>query len=53
MNKLLGWGGATVGGAIGWWAGDRVGLLSAFLLSIVGTGVGLYVGRWTAIRLLD
>jgi hypothetical protein len=53
MNKLLGWIGATLGGALGWWAGARVGLMTAFLLSVVGTGVGIYLGRWAAVRLLD
>jgi hypothetical protein len=50
---LLGWVGASVGGALGWWAGDRLGLFTAFVLSIAGTGVGLYAGRWAAARLLD
>ena len=53
MNKLLGWTGATLGGALGWWAGARGGVFTAFLLSIVGTGLGLYLGRWAAERLLD
>ena len=53
MNGLLGWVGASVGGALGWWVGDREGLFAAFLLSIVGTGVGLYIGRRLADRLLD
>ena len=53
MNGLFGWIGATIGGALGWWAGARVGLLTAFLVSVVGTGLGLYLGRWAAGRLLD
>jgi len=28
-------------------------VFTAFLLSIVGTGLGLYLGRWAAERLLD
>lgn len=44
MGKVLVFMGATVGGAIGWWLGDRVGLMTAFLLSAVGTGVGMYAG---------
>jgi uncharacterized membrane protein YeaQ/YmgE (transglycosylase-associated protein family) len=50
---LLGWLGATVGGALGWWVGDRGGLFTAFLVSMVGTGVGLYLGRRIAERLVD
>ena len=45
MNKLLGGVGATAGGALGWWAGAPFGFFSAFVVSMVGTGVGLYAGR--------
>ena len=51
MSKLLGWVGAALGGAVGWWAGARVGLVTAVMLSAVGTGVGMYLGRWAAARL--
>ena len=37
--------GTTLGSAVGWWAGAHVGMMTAFMLSIVGTGVGLYVAR--------
>jgi hypothetical protein len=45
MNKLASFIGATVGGAIGWYAGNVVGFMTAFVLSCVGTGVGIYVAR--------
>lgn len=45
METLLGFVGATVLGAVGWWVGDRVGLMTAFFVSTVGSGVGLYAGR--------
>jgi hypothetical protein len=45
MEKLLGFAGATVLGAVGWWVGDHVGMMTAFMLSTVGSGVGLYTGR--------
>jgi hypothetical protein len=45
METLLGFLGATVLGAIGWWIGDRVGLMTAFILSTIATGIGLYAGR--------
>jgi hypothetical protein len=51
--KLLGWVGASVGGGVGWWAGDRFGLFAAFILSVVGTGAGLYLGRRAADALVD
>jgi hypothetical protein len=53
MKKLLGWVGAIVGGSVGWWAGARVGLMTAAVVSAVATGVGLYLGWWAADRLLD
>lgn len=34
---------------LGWWIGDRFGLMTAFLLSMIGTGTGMYFGR----RLLE
>ena len=45
LTKLMSFIGATIGGAIGWWAGDRGGLVTAFMLSMVGTGFGMYYGR--------
>ncbi|HEU4801263.1 MAG TPA: hypothetical protein VFS94_11610 [Gemmatimonadales bacterium] len=53
MRKLLGLTGATLGSAIGWWAGARLGIMTAALVSAVGTGAGLYLGWWAAERLLD
>jgi hypothetical protein len=50
MTKMLGFLGATVGSAIGWWAGAHVGMMTAFLLSTVGTGAGIYWGRQLADR---
>ena len=48
MTKLLGFIGATVGGWIGWAVGAPVGMFTAFAVSMVGTGVGLYSGRRAA-----
>jgi len=45
MSKLLGFLGATVGGYLGWWAGAYVGMTTAVMISMVGTGFGLYWGR--------
>jgi hypothetical protein len=30
---------------LGWWLGDQIGLMTAFLLSMIGTGLGIYLGR--------
>ena len=45
MSKLLGFIGATLGGALGWWVGSAVGIMTAFMVSTVASGVGLYLGR--------
>jgi uncharacterized membrane protein YbhN (UPF0104 family) len=45
MTKLFGFIGATVGSYAGWWLGAKVSFMTAFLVSIVGTGIGIYAGR--------
>ncbi|MBI4545344.1 MAG: hypothetical protein HY703_09125 [Gemmatimonadetes bacterium] len=45
MVKLAGFLGATVGGWLGWVIGARISFFTAFFLSIIGTGAGLYLGR--------
>ena len=45
MSKVLSLLGATLGGAIGWWLGARIGTMTAFIVSIFGTAVGVYAGR--------
>jgi hypothetical protein len=45
VGKLFGLLGASAGGALGWWAGARVGLMTAFIVSVVGTGAGMYAAR--------
>jgi hypothetical protein len=32
-------------GSVGWYVGESIGLFTAFALSMVGTGVGVYVGK--------
>ncbi|MFQ5738034.1 MAG: hypothetical protein ACE5JX_03405 [Acidobacteriota bacterium] len=43
MRKLLTLLGATLGGGLGWWLGATVGIMTGFVLSMVGTGFGLYL----------
>jgi uncharacterized protein YcfJ len=50
MKKALIFLGAFVGGTLGWMLGDGVGLMTAFVLSMVGTGVGVYAGNRIAQR---
>jgi hypothetical protein len=45
VKKLLGFVGATVGGSIGWWLGARIGFMTAFIVSTVFTGVGIYAAN--------
>jgi len=53
MSKVLTLLGASLGGAIGWWVGARVGMMTAFLVSTFGTGVGVYAGRRIADMFLE
>jgi hypothetical protein len=48
-GHMVAWMGATIVGWLGWWLGSFVGPMTAFLVSAVGTAVGLYYSR----RLLD
>ena len=50
MTKILGFVGATIGSSVGWWLGAPVGMMTAFMLSMVGTGIGIYAGRRFAER---
>lgn len=45
MGKVLVLIAASLGGWLGWWLGDGAGLMTAFLLSMVGTGLGVYGAR--------
>jgi len=45
VKAMVGFLGMSVGGALGWWLGAKVGFMTAFLLSVVGSGVGLYFAR--------
>jgi len=48
MTKLLGFIGATIGGWLGWAVGAPVGVFTAFVVSMIGTGLGIYFGRRAA-----
>jgi uncharacterized membrane protein YeaQ/YmgE (transglycosylase-associated protein family) len=52
MNKLVGFVGATIGSYVGWALGIRFGFMTAFLLSIVGTGLGIYLAHRAAREML-
>ena len=47
--KLCALVGATLGGYVGWYLGEPIGFMSAFMLSMVGTGAGGYWARRWAV----
>lgn len=48
MGKVFSFIGATIGGYAGWAIGAPVGFTTAFMISMVGTGIGIYYGRRVA-----
>ena len=44
MNKLCMIIGMTVFGWIGWWIGDKIGFMTGYVLSGIGSVAGIYVG---------
>jgi hypothetical protein len=50
MTKWLTWAGASIGGGVGWWGPSRLGIFAAFMGCIVGTAVGIYLGRRLALH---
>ena len=48
MLKFYSFIGATVGSYAGWAIGSPVGFTTAFMVSMVGTGFGIYFGRRVA-----
>jgi hypothetical protein len=47
MRGLIGWLAAFCAGYAGWWLGSRVGFATAIMVSVLASGVGLYLGyRW-------
>jgi uncharacterized membrane protein YbhN (UPF0104 family) len=53
MKKLLALVGSTLGSSLGWWLGTGGGFMAAFLLSVVGGGLGIYAGFRAADRLVS
>ena len=44
MSKFCIFVGMTVMGWVGWWLGEKVGFMTAFLLSSAGSMAGVYLG---------
>lgn len=51
MRKTLGLVGSVACSSLLGWIGSRHGLMTGFMLGMVGTGLGLYGGRRLAERL--
>ena len=45
MKRILDLVGMTIGGWVGWMAGAWVSFFTAFIVSIIGTGLGLWATR--------
>ena len=52
MKRLLDLVGMTVGGWLGWMAGAWLSIFTAFIVSVIGTGFGLWAMRRYVTRLL-
>jgi hypothetical protein len=47
LRAIIGWGCASLTGAVGWWLGDKLNIGVALILSVIASGVGLYYGyKW-------
>jgi hypothetical protein len=44
MKKLVVFVTTTVGSTAGWWLGSDYGIMTAFILSMIGFGLGMYYG---------
>lgn len=44
MHRMLMFTGTTIGGLLGWWFASPAGILMAFIVSSLGSVLGLYVG---------
>jgi hypothetical protein len=45
MQRVMGFVGATIGSYAGWYLGAPIGIMTAFMLSMVGMGIGIYAAR--------
>ena len=45
MEKMLVLVVSTAGSSVGWWVGGHIGMMTAFMCSIIGLAVGVWGGR--------
>jgi hypothetical protein len=53
MKKILNLCAMSLGGWIGWAVGARIGIFTAFIISLIGTGAGLYAAMRINHHFLD
>ncbi|HYW50796.1 MAG TPA: hypothetical protein VE861_09330 [Gemmatimonadaceae bacterium] len=51
MRKTLSVAGSVAVGSLFGWIGSQFGIMTGFMLGMVGTGVGIYAGQRLAARL--
>lgn len=52
MKGILNFIGMTIGGWIGWAIGAQISIFTAYMVSMVGTGLGLYAAIRVTKRLM-
>ena len=52
MKRLLNLVGMTIGGWLGWQLGALASFFTAFIVSMIGTGLGLYAAQRALRRLM-
>ena len=52
MNRFLNFVGMSAGGWVGWALGAQISIFTAFIVSMVGTGFGLYYTQRAVKRFL-
>ncbi len=46
MRKIVMMASVTIFGGLGWWLGEDIGMMTAFMISTVGSLVGVVAGWW-------
>jgi hypothetical protein len=47
MNRLLAFLVGSITGTVGWWLGAKIGMITAVVLSLIATAVGMYYAlKW-------
>ena len=52
MKRLFNFVGMTIGGWLGWQVGAMVSFFTAFVVGMIGTGLGLYAAQQAVRRLM-